>query len=526
MQDIVFYFINDLTIFLIAGVVILGVVLVTAVILITECGTVTRCAMLTNKSSVTHTQLVIYSLILYGLLLSWVFYNTGEFTMFKYGLTNCFTLGGLFSGLIFLLALVIFLISTINIYAFSKLEELLLYLVLGLIGPVFFTTINLIGFFIGLEIISFTFYILLGSHSVAFSQQSGQKQSFTNRAAESALRYLIPGLFSSLLILVGLVIIYLQIPTFDIIKLKTIISYDALVYNNSIDYLGIELGLGCVLASFLFKLTVAPFHRWVFGTYSGAPLYVVLLISSIAKLIYFIGFIRLVWPLLELTEYHTILAAIGLFSIGIGTAHGIYEQRFNLILACSGILNIGYVIVSLALGGQTGVTLSVFSLLVYVYLILGFTALIHYTKQQSTAVTKNLTTVSNLGEWKTENGASTVGLIIITFALVGIPPLVGFFPKFFIFINLVLRYPLLLSWGFMIGVTVSAFIYLRWIIRLMTTDRKSDVNDLRTTLTWFTKRTNVIIITLVLLCGWSLIVDNILVVATLCSHVNAINLPI
>lgn len=503
-----FYFINDLSLFTVIIVTIGINGLLVGIILIVDFSDYRYKKERNRAITSTQAQLIVFSLILYGFNIGWLFCNTGTTDLFSYGVVSQLNLGGVFTSGVFLLSIIGLLSSVIRQLG-ANLEELILYLILGLIGPVFFTTAHLIGFFVGLESISFSFYILVGLSGTLLSRQHGQKYNEANRSLEAALRYMIPGLFSSLLIVLGLLIIYLYIPTLDIGQLLVVLRYDMMFLSHTV--FGLEFGITCVVSSFLFKLTAAPFHRWVFGVYSGASLYVVFLIATVAKLMYFTGFVRWVWPLIETAHLVPLLITAGLLSVIVGTVHGVYEQRFTLVLACSGILNIGYALVGLALGGQIGVTLSLFSLFIYVGLLLGIAIIVHLPVQRIVALT-NVKNITELGEGRLGGESSiTLGLTLLAFALIGVPPLIGFFPKFFTFINLVLNYPLLISWGFLLGVVVSAFMYFRWIIALLVSTVHSNV-----TLTWSTWHTSLLVSFVLLLFSWGILVDWSLTIAALC----------
>jgi len=436
-------------------------------------------------------------------------YNAGPIAVFSNGAVCKLDIGSLTASCIILIAIIAFLGSVVA-KVHIGLEELILYLILGLVAPALVATQNLLSFFVGLETISFSFFILTGLRGATFSFAKGKRNAPNNRPAEAALRYLIPALFSSLILLVGIGFIYINIPTLDLEEIKLTLYYQIL-FNPTTNW-GVRLGLILIVISFLFKFTAVPFHRWVFGVYSGVPLYVVFLISTIAKLIYFLGFVKIIWPICSLLSIHYLVALVGFFSIFIGTIHGIYEYRFSVVLACSGVLNMGYALLALSLGTVVGTAIAIFSLIVYVSLVLGLGMLLHQPRFRIVALNTNVERIDNFTEWANGGFSIIAGLTIVSFALIGVPPLIGFFPKFFLFTNLLINFPAIVSWGFLVSVIISAFIYFQWILQLAT----SKLPYVSLTLTWAANNLGLIAGSSILVAGWEPLVDWSLVGSVLC----------
>ena len=222
-----------------------------------------------------------------------------------------------------------------------------------------------------MEIASFIFFILAGLYGSA----KRTKYSVSNRIVEAAIKYLLPGLFSSLLFIFGMFLVYLQSGTLRFSELQCIFFYFSLFQNTGIllQYTLLLVGFFFITVSFLFKLTVVPFHTWVVWVYSASLQSVVFFLATVAKFFYFLAFVRAIMPLVENNFFFQELFLLcGLLSLGVGAGHGVYELRFNVLLAFSGILNMGYSILSLSLVNFVGNLLALFNLVVYFFFIYVF----------------------------------------------------------------------------------------------------------------------------------------------------------
>lgn len=322
------------------------------------------------------------------------------------------------------------------------------------------STNDLIAFYLSVEMQSLCLYVL-----AAFKHTS-------NLSTEAGLKYFILGALSSSLLLFGMSLIY----GFTGSTNFTEISKSILLNNTNLENIPSTfiLGLILLLCGFLFKLTAVPFHIWSPDVYEGAPLLVMIFFSTIPKLAIFFFFTKLIYtvffnfyfiwqPLLIITASLTIL-----FS-SIAT---LYQKKIKRFLAYSSINHVGYMLMSLATGTLMGI--HAFFLYIYIYIITMFTffsILVSLKKETN----KNIIYITDLLYMKKIYPITRIILTLLFFSMAGIPPLIGFFAKFYVFLAAIeINYYLLLLISILCS-TLSAFYYIR-IIKIINFEKTFNLN--------------------------------------------------
>lgn len=319
-------------------------------------------------------------------------------------------------------------------------------------------TNDLTGLFFVIELQSLSLYILVSS-----------KQT-SSLSTESGLKYFILGCFSSGLMLFGISLIYgfTGLLSYDDLSLYT--STGLLNISNSyvnfFTFFGFVAGLLFLTIGILFKLGAAPFHMWMPDVYEGSPMIITFYLSVIPKIplifIFFKLYYCVFFELFYLYQFLFLLSAI--LSLVIGSIAAIYQLKIKRLLTYSMITNTGYLLFGLALGDVSAIYVTLFYFISYVFIMLGlFFCFLLLTSNSNNLLVKKINTLINLFEI---NPALAFSLFLLLFSIAGVPPLLGFYSKFFLFLYaLKLKY-YWLTILFVIFSVISVFYYIR-LVKLM-----------------------------------------------------------
>ena len=248
---------------------------------------------------------------------------------------------------------------------------------------------------------------------------------------EATIKYFAISALSSCFLLVGIFFFYTIFLDISFFAYKE----NFLLFTNSGNFL--KVVTFTLLISFLIKLGCAPFHMWVPDVYEGVPTFMTFILSVVTKTIFFLFFVRLVSYLLFFGVSHVqfVLTMTAAFSIIVGCFGALFQKKIKRILAYSSINNMGYMLLGLSLNTVEGTK---FALMYAVFYFLAVTLVfmvILGTKELDTTTNANksaLVYVTDLP--KLTKGSKTMLMFfsLALFSLAGIPPLSGFFIKFFI----------------------------------------------------------------------------------------------
>jgi NADH-quinone oxidoreductase subunit N len=202
------------------------------------------------------------------------------------------------------------------------------------------------------------------------------------------------------------------------------------MFGNFIGF--ILFGFILISISLFFKLTVAPFHLWALDVYEGCPLFIMIFLSILPKFIFFIIIFKLYYIIFfSLTNYLTIyfLIIAGLSFI-IGSIGGLYQLKIRRLLVYSMIYNNGYFLLMLANPSLFNMTALCYFLVIYILNLLGLFICIIALRSAITG--KQITSIYSLTNLLRINPLIAVSFIFLLFSLSGIPPLIGFFGKFYL----------------------------------------------------------------------------------------------
>jgi len=314
---------------------------------------------------------------------------------------------------------------------------------------------SLFMIFLGLEVMSVCFYVLAGVN---------RKK---DKAIEASLKYFLLGSFATGFLVYGIALIYGSAQT---------TSIDAITagfpeYSSDIIFL---FGILLFLIGFSFKIAAFPFHMWVPDVYQGAPTTVTGLFSTIGKAAAFAAIIATLTALFSgesTSMFLPYLAVLSIFSMLFGSIVAIAQTNIKRMLAYSSISHAGYILIGLASGTSLGVAGVVFYLAVYTFMNLAAFGIIALIEGENDT-NLEINSYSGLG---TKSPVLAALLAIIMFSLAGLPPLAGFFAKYYVFIAAIKSG---LTWLAILGIissVISVYFYLRIVVLMYFKEAEGDV---------------------------------------------------
>jgi NADH-quinone oxidoreductase subunit N len=311
---------------------------------------------------------------------------------------------------------------------------------------------DLISLYVGLELQSLALYVV-----AAFNRDS-------SRSAEAGLKYFVLGALSSGMLLYGASLVYGFTGSTDFATI-------AAAVQPSGENIGLIFGLVFLMAGFAFKISAVPFHMWTPDVYEGAPTPVTAFFASAPKLAAMALTVRVLitaFPAVTL-QCQQIVTFLAIASMALGSFAAIGQTNIKRLMAYSSIGHMGYALVGLAAGSEEGVQGVIVYLAIYLAMTLGTFACILAMRRAGRMV-EDISELSGLS--RTSPGMAFL-LAMLLFSLAGIPPLAGFFAKFYVFLAAIHAGLYALA---VIGVLLSvvgAYYYLR-IVKIMYFDEAAE----------------------------------------------------
>jgi NADH-quinone oxidoreductase subunit N len=311
---------------------------------------------------------------------------------------------------------------------------------------------DLIALYVGLELQSLSLYVV-----AAFDRRSA-------RSSEAGLKYFVLGALSSGMLLYGASLIY----GFTGSTLFTNIA-DA-VQPSGVN-LGLIFGLVFLMTGFAFKISAVPFHMWTPDVYEGAPTPVTAFFAAAPKLAAMALTVRTLFAAFPSVthEWQQIVTFLAIASMALGSFAAIGQRNIKRLMAYSSIGHMGYALVGLAAGTAEGVQGVIIYLAIYLAMTLGTFACILAMRRKGHMVED----IDQLSGLSSTSPMMAFLLAMLLFSLAGIPPLAGFFAKFYVFLAAINSGLYALA---VIGVLLSvvgAYYYLR-IVKIMYFDAPAE----------------------------------------------------
>jgi len=349
--------------------------------------------------------------------------------------------------LLFTLFVIISSREYLKIININKIEYpiIILSAILGMI--IMISAYDLMVFYLGLELQSLCLYILA---------------SFKNdneKSTEAGLKYFVLSALATGILLYGCSLIY-----------GFTGSTNFGVISSNLDKLntGAIFGIVFVVVGLAFKISAAPFHMWTPDVYEGSPTSVTSFFAIVPKIAALAVFIRFMYvPFINvISEWQTIIVFLAIASMVLGAVAAIGQNNIKRLMAYSSIGHMGYALAGLSTGTNAGVQSAILYLIIYLIMNLGAFSCIFMMRRQNNFYED----INSLSGMSKNHPMLALGFLIIFFSLAGIPPLAGFFAKFYVFMAVLQNEMYALAIIGLVTTVVSAFYYLR-VIKIIYFDK-------------------------------------------------------
>ena len=328
-------------------------------------------------------------------------------------------------------------IQTINI---NKIEYPILALssILGMM--VMISSNDLILFYVGLELQSLSLYVL-----ASFNRDN-------LLSSESGLKYFVLSALSSGLLLYGCSLIY---------GFSGSTNFLIIADNLTESSYGLTFGIVFILVGLAFKISAVPFHMWAPDVYEGSPTSVTAFFAILPKIAALTVFIRFLYvPFLNLFEqWQMIIVFLSIASMLFGAIAAIGQKNLKRLIAYSSIGHMGYALAGLTTGTNQGIQSSITYISIYLFMNLAFFSCIFMLRRDD----KYFENIEDLSGLSKNHPLLSFSFLIVLFSLAGIPPLAGFFAKFYIFSAVIEESMYFLAIVGLLSTVIAAFYYLRLI---------------------------------------------------------------
>ena len=309
---------------------------------------------------------------------------------------------------------------------------------------------DLIALYLGLELMSLPLYVVAASRRDQL------------RSTEAGLKYFVLGALSSGMLLYGASLIYGFTGT---------ISFTVIAQAAAHGGVGLIFGLVFLFAGFCFKVSAVPFHMWTPDVYEGAPTSVTAFFAAAPKVAGIAMFVRaavMAFPGIT-SQWQQILVFVSIASMLLGSFAAIGQHNIKRLMAYSSIGHMGYALIGLAAGTAEGVQGVLVYMAIYITMTLGVFAVI-LSMRRATGMVESIDQLSGLARTRP---TMAFLLAMLLFSMAGVPPLAGFFAKFYVFLAAIKAGLYILAVIGVLASVVGAYYYLA-IIKLMYFDEAAE----------------------------------------------------
>jgi NADH-quinone oxidoreductase subunit N len=270
---------------------------------------------------------------------------------------------------------------------------------------------DLIALYLGLELMSLPLYVVAASHRGSL------------RSTEAGLKYFVLGALSSGMLLYGASLVYGFTGT---------VSFAGIARAAGQGGIGLIFGIVFLFAGFCFKVSAVPFHMWTPDVYEGAPTPVTAFFAAAPKVAGIAMFVRtavMAFPGIT-SQWQQIVVFVAIASMTLGSFAAIGQRNFKRLMAYSSIGHMGFALIGLAAGTSEGVQGVLVYVAIYVTMTLGVFAVI-LSMRRPTGMVESIDQLAGLAR---THPTMAFFLAMLLFSMAGVPPLAGFFAKFYVFL--------------------------------------------------------------------------------------------
>ena len=337
-------------------------------------------------------------------------------------------------------------------YENIKIFEYVLLLLLSVVGILtIISSYDLITMYLAIELQSLCFYIVTNL------------KFYSNFSIEAGLKYFILGALSSGILLFGCSLLYGFTGLTNFLDLSILFYYNILEGFNLSHYKGALIGIIFIYCGILFKIGIVPFHMWVSDIYEGSPTNITFFFAVVPQISILSLLLRLniIFLYAYLKYIYIFLMFLSICSILVGTIGAIYQTKLKRIIAYSGISNMGYILTATLTIDVESMYSVIFYIIVYNLISIGLWILLLSFRNQS-----NLVKFKDIGDIVllfNSNKYLSIIFLIFLFSAMGIPPMIGFFSKLFILLNIIKLKMYFFALFLIILNSIGVIYYLRFI---------------------------------------------------------------
>jgi NADH-quinone oxidoreductase subunit N len=270
---------------------------------------------------------------------------------------------------------------------------------------------DLIALYLGFELMSLGLYVV-----AAFDRDN-------LRSTEAGLKYFVLGALSSGMLLYGASLIYGFTGT---------VKFAGIAQEAANGGIGVTVGLVLLFAGLCFKVSAVPFHMWTPDVYQGAPTPITAFFASAPKVAAIAVFMRVSFSAFPaiMAQWQQVIVFVAIASMALGSFAAIGQRNIKRLMAYSSIGHMGFALIGLAAGTSEGIQGVLVYMAIYVAMTLGtFACIISMRRNQ-----KPFEEITDLSGLARTNPAQAFILAMLLFSMAGVPPMAGFFAKFYVFL--------------------------------------------------------------------------------------------
>ena len=356
---------------------------------------------------------------------------------FKFDAYGSFFKSIIFASAAIVLGLSIDYLKKINLLTFEY-PVLIIFSTIGM--SVMISATDMLVLYMGLELQSLALYIMS-----AYRRDN-------LKSTEAGLKYFVLGALSSGILLYGVSLIYGFTGTTNFHLISTSLKEEGMT-------LGVLFGLTFILVGIAFKVSAVPFHMWTPDVYEGAPTTVTAFFASAPKVAALAMLGRFLFDAFEseFKDWQQILIFLSFLSMFLGSIAAIIQTNIKRLMAFSSISHMGFALMGLASGSEVGLNALLIYSFLYVIMNIGvFTFIINMRKDGV-----SMTDISSLNLFVKVDPLRSFFLSVLILSLAGIPPLVGFLGKVYVFSAAINAGLFWLAGAGAISSVIGAFYYIR-----------------------------------------------------------------
>ena len=317
---------------------------------------------------------------------------------------------------------------------------------------------HLLILFIGIEVMSVSFYILSG-----YMRNNA-------KSVESSLKYFLLGAFATGFLVYGIALIYGSTGSMDYNQIALNIN------NNALNFPALlPVGVALIVIGLSFKAAAFPFHQWAPDVYQGAPTIVTAFMSTAGKAAAFAAFIPIVTVLMPSApaKLQMIFAVMSAATMLIGNISALAQTNIKRMLAFSSVAHAGYIMMGLVSGSQYGYGGILFYLTAYMFMQIGSFIIVAILERNG----EKYLELSDYAGLSKRHPVLAAFMTIFMFSLAGIPPFAGFFGKYFLFTAAIDAGFLWLTLVGVLSSIISVYFYIGLIVKMYFTEPEGQRED-------------------------------------------------